>query len=72
MGLPSLLADRAGAEKSRRAVGALDPADPTGRWLLDLALGEYEFEARLAPDDVRVRSREVRPVFRTVDLMRTP
>jgi hypothetical protein len=53
-------------------VGALDPADPTGRWLLDLALGEYEFEARLAPDDVRIRSREVRPVFRTVDLMRTP
>ena len=45
------------AEKSRRAVGDLNPADPTGRWLLDLALGEYEFEARLAPDDVRVRSK---------------
>ncbi len=71
-GTAEFVCRQGGAEKSRRAVGALDPADPTGRWLLDLALGEYEFEARLAPDDVRVRSREVRPVFRTVDLMRTP
>jgi hypothetical protein len=60
-----------GAEKFRRAVADLDAADPTGRWLLDLALGEYEFEARLASDDVRVRSKPIRPPFRIVDLMRT-
>jgi hypothetical protein len=52
----------------RRAAGDLDPVDPAGRWLLDLPLGEYEFEARIAPNDVRLRSREIRPVFRTVDL----
>jgi hypothetical protein len=57
-----------GAEVSRRPVGQPDPNDPTGRWLLDLAVGTYEFEATLAPDDVRVRSREIRPIFRTIDL----
>jgi hypothetical protein len=69
-GTAEFICRQGGAEKSRRAVGELDPADPTGRWLLDLELGEYEFEARLAPDDVRVRSKEIRPIFRTVDLGR--
>ena len=61
-----------GTERSRRAVGELDPADPTGRWLIDLVLGAYEFEARLAPDDVRVQVRQIRPPFRIVDLVMTP
>lgn len=63
---------RDGAEASRRAAGAADPADPTGRWLLELPLGEYEFEARVAPGDVRVRSREIRPIFRRIDLGKAP
>jgi hypothetical protein len=61
---------RNGAEFSRRLVGDADPMDPTGRWLLDLMLGTYEFEARLGPGDVRVQSREIRPIFRTVELER--
>jgi hypothetical protein len=60
------------AEKFHRAVGDLDPADPTARWLLDLEPGMYEFEARLAPDDVRVRSKEMRPIYGEVKLGRTP
>jgi hypothetical protein len=61
-----------GVELSRRAAGELDGLDPAGRWLLDLPFGEYEFEVRLPPDEVRVQSREIRPVFRTVDLGRAP
>jgi hypothetical protein len=62
-----------GAEKFRRAVGDLNPPeDPTGPWVLDLTFGEYEFEARLAPNDVRVRSRNIRPLKRDVELRRTP
>ena len=59
-----------GAELSRRLVGEPDPRDPTGRWLLDLVLGTYEFEAKVAPDDVRVESRRIRPMFRKIDLER--
>jgi hypothetical protein len=59
---------QAGAERSRRLAGDLNPNDPTGRWLLDLTLGTYEFEARIAPNDVRIQSREIRPIFRTVRL----
>jgi hypothetical protein len=67
-GTAEFVCRQSGAEKSRRAVGALDAADPTGRWVLDLDLGEYEFEARLAPDDVRVRSKAIRPLFQIVKL----
>ena len=63
---------RGGAELSRRAVGDLDSDDPTGRWLLDLPFGEYEFEARLASDDVRLQARQIRPPYRVVKLERMP
>jgi hypothetical protein len=54
-------------EKFRRAVGELG-ADPAGRWHLNLEFGRYEFEARLAPNDVRVRAKEVRPIFGEIKL----
>lgn len=63
---------RDGTEHLRRIAGDLDDEDPTGRWLLDLSSGHYEFEARLGPGDVRVLSRDIRPVFRTIDLRRAP
>lgn len=61
-----------GQERCHRTPAEIDPNDPTKVWLVDLPAGSYEFEARLAPNDCRVNSREVRPIFRSVDLKAAP
>jgi Caspase domain len=54
----------------RRTLAEIDPDDPTSQWLVDLRYGDYEFEARIAPDEVRLRSLQVRPQYRRVQLSR--
>ena len=59
---------RQGAEeRARRPVTAVAVDTPADRWAVDLPFGHYEFEAKVAPDDVRTRAREARP-FNTVRL----
>lgn len=61
-----------GLEQLRRLpdeTGAADDADDTaGEWSIELAFGEYEFEAQLSELDVRRKLVSVRPAYRRVRL----
>jgi hypothetical protein len=61
-----------GRTPQRRRAADLDPQDPTRPWVVELALGTYEFEARVGAGDVRRRTGEVRPISTRIDLVRTP
>jgi hypothetical protein len=63
---------QAGRRPQRRKVADLDPQDPTRPWVVDLALGTYEFEARVEAGDVRTRTGNIRPMFTRIDLEKKP
>ena len=63
---------QAGGRPQRRRAADLDPQDPDRPWVVDLALGTYEFEARVDTGDVRKRTGDVRPMFTRIDLEKKP
>ncbi len=66
---------QAGLEQLRRAAvdmdGLDDDDDADSEWAIELAFGEYEFEAQLGAQDVRTKSITVRPSHRRVRLAAT-
>ncbi|MET7703313.1 caspase family protein [Streptomyces sp. NPDC005485] len=59
-----------GLERLRRQPDHADGADPECEWAIELRFGNYDFEAHLADQDVRIKTVTVRPVFRRVQLVK--
>jgi hypothetical protein len=59
-----------GTERLRRAAQDIDGEDPECEWAIELAAGNYDFEAQLGPQEVRKKSAAVHPVFRRVKLVK--
>jgi hypothetical protein len=57
-----------GLEQLRRAPVDDGETDANGEWSIELAFGEYEFEALISAQDVRTKSISVRPAYRRVRL----
>lgn len=71
-GIAKFALRQAGREPQRRKAADLDPQDPNRPWVIDLALGTYEFEAWIEAGDVRTRMGDVRPMFTRIDLEKKP
>jgi hypothetical protein len=71
-GIAKFACRQAGRKPQRRKAADLDPQDPNRPWVVDLALGTYEFEARIETGDVRTRIGDVRPMFTRIDLEKKP
>lgn len=59
---------RAGFEQRQRAAADVDDEEPDSEWFVELVFGDYEFEARVGPQDVRTKSITVRPSHRRIRL----
>jgi hypothetical protein len=60
-----------GLEHLRRAPADVEGDDANGEWTIELAFGEYEFQALVSEQDVRTKSISVRPAYRRVRLAAT-
>ncbi|NEW69890.1 caspase family protein [Streptomyces rhizosphaericus] len=61
---------QAGVERLRRTADDSDIGNRESEWSIELAFGDYEFEAKVSAQDVRTKSITVRPVFRRVRLVK--